>query len=131
MVATPRSSGVRGTRVLIIEDNPDGRESLRLLLSLLGFEVDVAADGREGLRKALDGHPEVAIIDLGLPGLDGFEVARRVRAALGRRVVLLAYSAYARDDAPCRVREAGFDAHLVKPATLEEFMPWLRKVGCL
>jgi DNA-binding response OmpR family regulator len=71
--------------ILLVEDNPDGRESLRLLLSMLGHEVEVAADGDEGVRKALDHHPEVAIVDIGLPKLDGYQVGKRVRSALSGR----------------------------------------------
>src|SRR5262249_14589155 len=89
--------------ILLVEDNPDGRESLRLLLSLLGHQVDVAADGIEGVRKALAVHPDVALIDIGLPRLDGYEVARRIRAALGPKVVLLAYTAYDDEDTGWRV----------------------------
>ena len=71
--------------VLIVEDNPDGRESLRMLLELLGYRVEVAQDGYEGVEKALTHHPKVGLIDIGLPGLDGYEVARRLRSALQRR----------------------------------------------
>ena len=81
-----------GRRILLVEDNEDNRESLKLLLSLLGHCVTVAADGIDGVRQALRTRPELAIIDIGLPGLDGCQVARRVRNALGREVVLVAYT---------------------------------------
>jgi len=110
---------------LLIEDNPDGRESLRMLLTLLGHQVDAAADGVEGLRKALETQPEIAIIDIGLPRMNGLQVARRIRAALGRDIVLIACTAYDRADIGDRVIEAGFDAHLVKPIELSELDPWL------
>jgi len=103
-------------RVLIVEDHPDGREMLRLLLELHGHIVEAAADGREGVAKALAWAPEVAILDIGLPVLDGFEVARRVRAALGRGVLLIALSGYDLPEYVRRAFEAGFDHHLVKPA---------------
>jgi CheY-like chemotaxis protein len=102
--------------VLIIEDNPDGRESLRMLLSLLGYPVDVAADGAEGVKKALALRPDIALIDIGLPRLDGYEVACRLRAALGANIVLLAYTAYDEEDTGWRIAKAGFNGHLVKPA---------------
>jgi CheY-like chemotaxis protein len=114
-----------GRHILIVEDNPDGREALRLLLTLLGHKVEVAGDGIEGALKAVALRPEVMLVDIGLPGLDGLEVARRARAALGRSVLLLAYTAWD-DPTTCRqVVEAGFDGHLVKPVALEELTPWL------
>ncbi len=122
---SPESPDVPGRRVLLVEDNEDGRESLRLLLSLLGHRVTVAADGIDGVRQALRTRPEVAIIDIGLPGLDGWQVARRVRKALGREVALIAYSAYDGAEIETRVREAGFDGQVVKPADLQAFSPWL------
>lgn len=115
----------RGRHILLIEDNPDGRESLRMLLSYLGHRVDVAADGVEGVQKALMVHPDVALVDIGLPRLDGYQVARRIRRALGGSVVLIAYTAYDGADTERRVSEAGFDAHLVKPIELSELAPWL------
>ena len=113
--------------VLIVEDNPDGRESLRLLLTLLGYDVEVAIDGSEGVEKALHDHFDVAIVDLGLPKLDGFQVARRIRRALGQDIRLVAYTAYDPEDE--LIQDAGFDAHLVKPASVEDLLPWLRKAA--
>jgi CheY-like chemotaxis protein len=126
-----RSSGQR-RRILLIEDNPDGRESLRMLLSFLGHQVEVAADGEEGVRKALLGLPEVALVDIGLPSMNGYEVARRIRAALGRSIVLIAYTAYDSEETEQRVADAGFDAHLIKPIELSELTPWLgdARSGC-
>lgn len=112
-------------RILLVEDNPDGRESLRMLLSLLGHQVEVAADGIEGVQKALAFRPDVALIDIGLPRLDGYEVARRIREALGPTVVLLAYTAYDSEDAGWHIAAAGFNGHLVKPVELRELTPWL------
>jgi CheY-like chemotaxis protein len=115
--------------ILIVEDNPDGRESLRLLLTLLGYDVEVANDGPEGVEKALRDHFDVAIVDLGLPKLNGFQVARKLRQAFGKQIRLVAYTAYDREDAAQQVHEAGFDAHLVKPAGVEDLLPWLRKAA--
>lgn len=120
-----RRSGGPRRRVLLIEDNPDGRESLRMLLSYLGHYVEVAADGEEGLSKALKAVPDVALVDIGLPRMDGYEVARRMRAALGHAAVLIAYTAYDGEDVKRRVVAAGFDAHLIKPLDLSELTPWL------
>jgi CheY-like chemotaxis protein len=71
-------------RVLVIEDHPDGRESLLLLLDLCGFKAAGARDGHEGVQLALKFQPHVVLVDINLPALDGYEVARRVRAALGK-----------------------------------------------
>jgi DNA-binding response OmpR family regulator len=112
-------------RVLIVEDSPDGAESLRLLLEASGVRADVATDGPEGVRLGLELRPRAAVIDIGLPGLDGYEVCRRLRAALGSQAVLLAHTAYAGGDAPERAREAGFDALLVKPTEPAELLRML------
>jgi CheY-like chemotaxis protein len=122
---SPGRPDAPGRRILLVEDHEDNRESLRILLSLLGHRVTVAADGVEGVRQALRTRPDIAIIDIGLPGLDGCQVARRVRDALGRQVVLVAYSAYDPSDVGSKVREAGFDGQVVKPADLKAFSPWL------
>ncbi len=121
----PLPTRVKPCHVLIIEDNPDGRESLRLLLSLLGYDVEVASDGLEGVQKALADRFDLAIVDLGLPKLDGYQVARQLRQTLGKSIRLVAYTAYDAEDAAREVRAAGFDAHVVKPADIQELMPWL------
>jgi two-component system, sensor histidine kinase len=107
-------------RVLVVEDNPDARESLRLLLGCWGHQVEVAADGASGVQKALDWRPDVAIVDIGLPRLDGYEVARRVRAGLSVKVRLIALTAYGSPEDHAWVLASGFDHHLVKPADTEE-----------
>ncbi len=116
-------------RILIVEDHPDGRESLRILLEVLGHRVEVAGDGVEGLRKALRERPQAVLLDIGLPGLDGFEVARRLRAALGDGIRLLACTAYGRPEDRARAEAAGFDGLLVKPIDLGELDEWLAWVG--
>lgn len=105
-------------RVLVIEDNEDTRESLAQLLRMNGHEVDVAADGPQGLKKVLSWRPDVAVVDVGLPGCDGFEVARRVRTWLGRNIRLVAVTAYS--FAAVEAFQAGFDAFLAKPAEPNE-----------
>jgi CheY-like chemotaxis protein len=111
--------------VLIVEDNADGRESLRLLLQLLGHRVEVASDGVEGVEKGLRSRPQVAMVDIGLPGLDGYEVARRLRAALGHDIVLLAHSAYSNPQEREWALAAGFDGFLPKPMDLDALEGWL------
>ena len=94
----------------------DARESLRLLLELDGHEVTAAGSGEDGLDRAQSHEFSIALVDLGLPGIDGFEVARRLRAtARGSEVRLVAISGYGQPMDRQRAQAAGFDAHLVKP----------------
>lgn len=93
---------------------------IRLLLEMRGFQVEEAGDGPEGVRKALDWHPEVAVVDIGLPVFDGYEVARQLKAALGGGIRLIALTAYGRPEDRQRAFEAGFDVHLTKPADPDE-----------
>ncbi len=103
-------------RVLVVEDNRDAAASLSTLLELMGHEVRVAYTGPEALTLAADWTPEIAISDIGLPGFDGFEVARRLRGRFGRGPLLVALTGYGRDEDRRLSQEAGFDHHLVKPA---------------
>jgi CheY-like chemotaxis protein len=107
------------TRVLVVEDNDDARESLCLFLSLSGFEVREAADGPDGLAQALEWRPDVVISDIGLPRLDGWALAEQVRSRLGAAVFLVALTGYATMSDRRRSLDAGFDAHLAKPADPE------------
>jgi CheY-like chemotaxis protein len=95
------------------------------LVEILGHEVEGAADGVQGVEKALAWRPEVALIDIGLPRLDGYQVARELRAALGRDVFLIAHTAYDQPEDRRRAFAAGFDAYLVKPADPSELDHWL------
>src|SRR5262249_20430867 len=113
------------TAVLVVEDNPDTRNSLKTLLELLGYAVEVAADGVEGVERALALRPRVALVDFGLPRLDGCQVGRQLRAALGGGVLLGAYRAPGAPGARARAREAGFARYRVKPLDWSLFAPWL------
>jgi signal transduction histidine kinase len=106
--------------VLLIEDNDDAREALRLGLEMAGHRVRVASDGPSGIERALEARPDVAVIDVGLPGLDGYQVAQSLRQKLGRELLLVALTGYGQSDDRRRAREAGFDVHLTKPAGVEE-----------
>jgi CheY-like chemotaxis protein len=101
--------------VLLIEDNADARQSLRTLLEQHGHRVDEADDGASGLARAETTRPDIVLIDVGLPGLDGWEVARRIRSRRGAEPILVAITGYGQADDRRRSREAGFDAHLTKP----------------
>ena len=106
--------------MLVIDDNVDAADSLSQVLKLVGHAVEVARSGPEGIEKARAFGPEIVLCDIGLPEMDGYEVARIMRADPGLgRVTLVAMTGYARPDDVTKAKEAGFDAHLAKPATLE------------
>ncbi|WP_375769686.1 response regulator [Archangium gephyra] len=105
----------RRRHILLVEDNADARQALQELLETWGHRVEVAADGLRGLELAVQGAPEVALVDIGLPGLDGYRVAEELRAKIGRGIRLVALTGYDGTEAHSRAREAGFDLHLVKP----------------
>jgi signal transduction histidine kinase len=114
--AAPLPTG-RPRRILVIEDHEDTREGLRTLLTLEGHDVTGAPDGVQGIEYALTNRPEVVIIDLGLPQIDGFHVARRLRANADTYYPrLVALTGYGQPEDRRRALEAGFDAYLVKPA---------------
>ena len=112
--------------ILLIEDNDDGREMMATLLESFGFPVLQARDGLEGVRIAAAQRPDVALVDIGLPGIDGYEVARRLRAdPQTREIRLIALTGYGLADDQRRVLDAGFDLHLVKPVELEALLEQL------
>jgi signal transduction histidine kinase len=116
MVVTPTIARRNGGRaILLIEDNDDARESLARLLTLEGHKVFEAPDGLSGVETALRVNPDIALIDIGLPHMDGYEVARTLRAR-GSGMTLVALTGYGQPEDERRAHEAGFDAHLVKPA---------------
>jgi signal transduction histidine kinase/DNA-binding response OmpR family regulator len=109
-----------GRRVLVVDDNRDAAESLALLLDVAGHQSRVAHDGPSALAAADEYSPEVVLLDIGLPGMDGYEVCRRMRARPAtRRALLVALTGYGQEEDQRRAREAGFDHHLIKPADLE------------
>ena len=101
--------------ILIVEDNDDARDALRMLLELDGHAVEAAAEGMQALELTRAKDPDLALVDIGLPGIDGFEVARRIRAADPRRPLLIALTGYGQPEDRRRATEAGFDSMLVKP----------------
>ncbi len=112
----PKSRGVSPLRLVIVEDQDDNREMLCKLLELRGCQVSMAGDGQSGLDLIAKERPDIAIVDIGLPILDGYEVARRTRMSLGNHAVtLIALTGYGREEDRQRVLAAGFDAHVVKP----------------
>jgi CheY-like chemotaxis protein len=106
-------------RILVVDDNHDAGDSLGMILRHLGAEVRIARDGAQALQVFADYDPAVVLLDLGMPGMDGYEVARRMRAlSPGSRSSLVALTGWGQDEDRRRAREAGFDHHLVKPAEL-------------
>ena len=116
-------------RILVVEDNEDLREGLASLLRQLGHDVVAAGDGEEGIEKAITERPEVALVDIGLPRLDGYGVARRIREVFGPGVFLVALTGYGLADDRRRALEAGFDEHLTKPATAGAIQKLLARAG--
>jgi signal transduction histidine kinase/ActR/RegA family two-component response regulator len=114
-------------RIVIVEDNADVRELLRLKLKRLGHAVDAVADGHEGVRVIVDGKPDLALVDIGLPGLDGYEVAMRVRQSLGDGVVLVAVSGFGQPEDKRKALDAGFNEHITKPADVSDIENLLAK----
>jgi CheY-like chemotaxis protein len=110
------STAVRRGRVLVVDDNRDAAESLGLVLRFMGYEVSIAYSGAEALELGAVERPRAAIIDIGMPGMSGPEVARRMRReAWGRNAVLVALTGWGQDTDKQAARAAGFDDHLTKP----------------
>jgi CheY-like chemotaxis protein len=125
-VAAPADEAARGEegtratvvprRVLVVEDSPDARQSLRLLLEMAGHHVETSEDGPSGLAKLGEFRPDVALIDLGLPGMDGYAVARELRRRPDTRAIrLVAVTGYGQAEDRRRAVAAGFDQHVTKP----------------
>ncbi|HEX5030109.1 MAG TPA: ATP-binding protein [Candidatus Eisenbacteria bacterium] len=112
-----RDVGVRteSRRVLVVEDDSDSAQSLAMLLQVWGHQVEIALDGHQALDAARSFEPEIVLLDIGIPGLDGYEVAERLRSEHGAELKLIALTGYGREDDRQRSRDAGFDRHLVKP----------------
>jgi len=109
--------------VLLIEDNEDGREMMATMLAVHGYPVTQAADGLQGVAAACANPPAAALVDIGLPGIDGYEVARRLRQDPATRGIrLIALTGYGLAEDQRRVLEAGFDQHLVKPVSMDQLL---------
>ena len=115
---SPPSNG-RPRRILIIEDDADGREALRMQLVIAGHDVYEAATGLEGIETAIRENPEFVLLDIGLPGMDGYEVAQQLKRA-DRGVRLIAITGYGQPQDRERALRAGIDVHLVKPVDAVE-----------
>jgi CheY-like chemotaxis protein len=116
-------------RMLVVDDNKDAAESLQFLLKLLGAEVRIAHDGIEALELAEQYLPQVIVLDIGLPKLDGFHAAERIRQCeWGKDMVLLAVSGWCRDEDREHSHASGFDGHLAKPVRVEELRNLIQRL---
>jgi signal transduction histidine kinase len=129
-VRASRALPAGACRVLIAEDNTDAAEMMRVMLCFGGHEVKVATDGVQAVAIAEAVKPDIAFIDLGMPRMDGYEAARRIRRALGNRVMLVALTGWGQEEDKSRAREAGFDHHLTKPAEPEMIERMIGDCAC-
>lgn len=113
-------ASVPSRRIVIVDDNADIRDLLQIKLKKLGHAVETAGDGHAGLERIAESHPDIAIIDIGMPGMDGYEVAKRVREHLEDGILLIALTGFGQADDRERAAAAGFDEHLTKPIRVEE-----------
>jgi CheY-like chemotaxis protein len=126
----PAAAVLLRRRVLVVDDNKDAAESLGMLLKLLGAEVHVAYSGPEALEALTSYKPAVVLLDIGMPGMDGHEVARRIRQQPEfRDVTLIALTGWGQDEDRRRSRTAGFDYHLIKPPDVSALQTLLISLG--
>lgn len=140
LVETPKSPSPEPTvneptlttarRILVVDDNRDSAESLAMLLELTGNETHTAYDGLEAVEATATFKPDVVLLDIGLPKMNGYEAARKIRAEpWGKKMVLVALTGWGQDEDQQRSREAGFDGHLVKPVDYAALTKLLAELG--
>jgi signal transduction histidine kinase len=127
--APPSTPAVAGKRVVVVDDSDDLRASVKEWLERAGFEVTTADSGPEAVTQIARVRPDIAFIDIGLPGYDGYEVAKRVRADPGLAVVLVALTGYGQNDDRQRALESGFDRHMTKPVSGRELVAAAARAG--
>jgi CheY-like chemotaxis protein len=127
----PKALSTSGRRIVIADDNRDSARSLARMLELMGSEAHVAYDGHQALEVAAAIRPDVIFLDIGMPNLNGYETARRIRnESWGKNVVLVALTGWGQEQDKRRSQDAGFDLHMVKPidpATLDALLPSSRE----
>ena len=125
-----RSGRMLSGRILVVEDNADSREMLKTLLELYGYQVEAAEDGRRGLEILQKDQFDMALVDIGLPGMDGYQVAQKIRQDPRHAGIrLVALTGYGRTADREAVKAAGFDEHLVKPLDQHKLTRILEKAG--
>jgi CheY-like chemotaxis protein len=124
----PAASPSRSLRIVLVEDNDESRRTLKMLLELDGYSVQTASDGRQGLELIQAEKPDAAILDIGLPGINGYELASRLRENFPPdRLHLIALTGYGRAEDRAAVNEAGFNDHLVKPIQIDMLLASLAR----
>jgi PAS domain S-box-containing protein len=121
-------SNDRGLSIVVVEDHDDARELLQTLLVLEGHEIATARDGREGLAVILEKRPQIGLLDIGLPRMNGYDLAKEVRKHLGQSIKLVAMSGYGQSDDVRKAEAAGFDRHLTKPVDPRRLASALREL---
>jgi CheY-like chemotaxis protein len=107
-------------RILVVDDERDAADSLVRLIQVLGYEAKAAYDGEEALREVASYAPDMALIDIGMPGLNGFETVSRIRQQRGNAtMILVAVTGWTREEDQRKAYDAGFDLHVAKPMTVE------------
>jgi CheY-like chemotaxis protein len=119
---------IQAKRILIVDDNVDAANSLAEMLQIDGHATEVAYTGREALSSSFARHPDVILLDIGLPDIDGYEVAAQLRPKLDS-VQLIALTGYGQTEDIRRASEAGFDAHLIKPVDFDELLRIIAEFG--
>jgi DNA-binding response OmpR family regulator len=117
-----QSTPEKPPRVLVVDDNEDAADSLATLLGVMGYDVRIAYDGPEAIQAADEFEPAVALLDIGLPKLSGYDIARHVRARRGGDVLLVAITGWGQEEDRRKAREAGFDHHFTKPADFDRLL---------
>src|SRR3954471_12200577 len=117
-----RNDSATPHRILVVDDNEDAADSLATLLEVLGYQVRVAYDGPEAIEAADDFRPEAGLLDIGLPHLSGYDIARHIRSTRGGTVVLIAITGWGQEEDRRRARDAGVEHHFTKPAEFERLV---------
>lgn len=122
-------TGLQHRRVLVVDDNLDSADTLAVLVGLLGAEVHVARDGPAALAETASFHPDAVLLDIGMPGMNGYEVARRIRAMPGYEAVkLIALTGWGEEEDRRLAHDSGFDHHLVKPVDVDVLNTLLSRI---
>ena len=122
MVQRPRKT----LRILVVDDDPDSAATMAAVLQTVGHDVQMVTDGTQAAEVAWEFHPDVVLLDLRMPGIDGYEVARRIRDQ-GDQTLVVAVTGFTRDDR--LFQDAGFDHYMTKPIDLDDLSKWLNEVA--